>query len=136
MVSLAKCGFTLKSVYDKARTYSQMHCTDKFSQHGSVPWPVWINGCLFVYELSGCGFEPSCGHLHILMFDQIFFSRQVKRCAIITYEGGIKELPHELPNDLRTFRKLRKIRKMSSGQILCESKSFVNTRKKLLKDRN
>ena len=22
-------------------------------------WPVWLNGCVFVYELSGCGFE-SC----------------------------------------------------------------------------
>ena len=35
------------------------------------------------------------------MFYQIFFSPQVKRCAIITYEHGIYELPHELPNDLR-----------------------------------
>ena len=25
----------------------------------------------------------------------------MKRCAIITYENGIYELPHELPNDLR-----------------------------------
>ena len=36
-----------------------------------------------------------------LMFCQIFFSSQVKRCAIITYEHGIYELPDELPNDLR-----------------------------------
>ena len=36
-----------------------------------------------------------------LMFDQVFFSPQVKRCAIITYEHGIYEFPHELPNDLR-----------------------------------
>ena len=35
------------------------------------------------------------------MFYQIFFSPQVKRCAIITYKHGIYELPHELPNDLR-----------------------------------
>ena len=35
------------------------------------------------------------------MFYQIFFSPQVKRCAIITYKYGIYELPHELPNDLR-----------------------------------
>ena len=36
-----------------------------------------------------------------LMFYQILFSSQVKRCAIITYKHGIYELPHELPNDLR-----------------------------------
>ena len=35
------------------------------------------------------------------MFYQIFLSPQVKRWAIITYNYGINELPHELPNDLR-----------------------------------
>ena len=34
------------------------------------------------------------------MFYQILFSPQVKRCVIITFEHGIYELPHELPNDL------------------------------------
>ena len=36
-----------------------------------------------------------------LMFYQVFFSPQVKRCAIITYKHGIYELPNELPKDLR-----------------------------------
>ena len=36
------------------------------------------------------------------MFYQIFFSPQVKRCAIITYKRGIYDLPHELPNDLKS----------------------------------
>ena len=35
------------------------------------------------------------------MFYQSFLSPQVKRCAIITYERDINELPHELPNELR-----------------------------------
>ena len=30
-----------------------------------------------------------------LMFYQIFFSPQMKRCAIIPYKPGIYELPHE-----------------------------------------
>ena len=34
------------------------------------------------------------------MFCQIFIPPKVKRCAIITYEHGIYELPHEWPNDL------------------------------------
>ena len=36
-----------------------------------------------------------------LMFYQILFSPQVKRCVIITYKHGIYEVPHELPNNLR-----------------------------------
>ena len=50
-------GFTLKRVRDMIITYSQMHRTDKYSQHSSIIWPVWLNGWVFVYELSGCGFE-------------------------------------------------------------------------------
>ena len=38
--------------------------TDKYSQHSSVIWSVWLNGGVFVYELSSCGFEPSCSHLN------------------------------------------------------------------------
>ena len=25
-------------------------------------WPVWLNGWVFVYKLSGCGFECRCSH--------------------------------------------------------------------------
>ena len=32
--------FTLKRVRDMIRTYSQMHRTDKYSQHSSIIWPV------------------------------------------------------------------------------------------------
>ena len=35
------------------------------------------------------------------MFYKIFLSPQMKRWTITTYEHGIYELPHELPNDLR-----------------------------------
>ena len=39
-----ECGFTLKRVRDMIRTYSQMHRTDKYSQHSSTIGPVWLNG--------------------------------------------------------------------------------------------
>ena len=45
------------------RTYSQMHRTDKYSQHSSIYWPVWLKGWVFVYKLSGCGFKSRCSHL-------------------------------------------------------------------------
>ena len=57
-----ECGFTLKRVRDMIRTYSQIHRTDKYSQHSSIIWPVWLNGWVFVYELNGCGFEFRCSH--------------------------------------------------------------------------
>ena len=58
-----ECGFTVKLVRDMIKTYSQMHHTGKYSQHSSIIWPVWPNGWVFVYELSGCGFESRCNHL-------------------------------------------------------------------------
>ena len=48
-----ECGFALKLVRDMIITYSQMHRTDKYSQHSSIIWP-----------LSGCGFESRCCHLN------------------------------------------------------------------------
>ena len=67
-----ECGFTLKRVRDMIRTYSQMHRTDKFSQHSSIIWPVWLNGWVFVYELSGCEFESRCSHLNFGECSRIF----------------------------------------------------------------
>ena len=41
-----------------------MHHMDKYSQHSSIIWPVWLDGWVFIYKLSGCGFESSCSHLN------------------------------------------------------------------------
>ena len=38
--STIECGFTLKRVRDMARTYSQMHRTDKYPQQSSIIWPL------------------------------------------------------------------------------------------------
>ena len=45
------------------RTCSQMLRIDKYSQHSSIVWPIWLNSWVFPYELSGCWFESSCSHL-------------------------------------------------------------------------
>ena len=50
-----------------------MHHTHKYSQHSPIIWPVWLNGWVFVYEWSGCGFESNCSHLnfrHRTCFEQ------------------------------------------------------------------
>ena len=41
-----------------------MHRTDKYSQHSSVIWPVWLNSLVFVYEQSSCGIEFRCSLLN------------------------------------------------------------------------
>ena len=73
-----ECGFILKPVRDMILTNSQMHYADKHSQHRLIIWPVLLNGWVFVYELSGCGFESSCSHLNItsvlLAFNDILFA--------------------------------------------------------------
>ena len=60
--------FTLKRVRDMIRPYIQLHRTNKYSQHSSIIWPVWLNGWVFVYELSSCGFEFSCSHLQNFLY--------------------------------------------------------------------
>ena len=58
------CRVTLKFVCDMRITYCQMHRTDKYSQHSSIIWPVWLNGPVLVYQLSSCGFEYRCFQLN------------------------------------------------------------------------
>ena len=58
------CRLTLKHVRDMIRTDSQMHRSDKYSQHSSIVWSVWANGWVFVYELTGCRFEFRCSDLN------------------------------------------------------------------------
>ena len=60
-----ECRLTLKRVRDIIRTYSQMHSTDKYSQYSLIVCPVWLNGWVFVYELSGCEFESRCRAMFI-----------------------------------------------------------------------
>ena len=38
----------------------------EYYKNNLYTWPVWLNGSVFVYELSGCGFESSCSHSNIL----------------------------------------------------------------------
>ena len=54
----------IKRVCNMIVTYSQMHGTEKYSLHSSINRPVWLNGWVFAYELSGCGFESRCSHLN------------------------------------------------------------------------
>ena len=60
-----ECRFTLKRVRYIIITYSQMHRTEKYSQHSSIIWPIWLNSWMFVYELSVSGFKSRYCHLNL-----------------------------------------------------------------------
>ena len=50
-----------------------LFCTDEYSQHSSIILSVSLNGWVFVYELSGYGFDSRCTHLNVRFgecFDQ------------------------------------------------------------------
>ena len=59
-----ECGFTLKLVRDMMIIYNQMHRTYKYSHHSSIIWPVWLNDWVFIYGVSGFGFESRCCQLN------------------------------------------------------------------------
>ena len=59
-------------------------CTGQIStekEHSSIICPVWRSSRVFVYELSGSGFEFSCSHLNTkLLFLQFHFLSKCKWC--------------------------------------------------------
>ena len=56
-------GFTLKHIPDMIKTYKQMLHANKYSQHSSIIWPVWLSGWVFVYKQGNCGIQSHCSHL-------------------------------------------------------------------------
>ena len=73
------CGCTLKRVRDMITTYSQMNRTDKYSQHSPIIWPVWLNGWVFVYELSDCGFEFRWSQMTNIFLEKPFSKKSKNR---------------------------------------------------------
>ena len=43
--------------------------------------PVWLNGWVFVYELSGCGFESSCSQF--LALELLSLIQQIHDCGVV-----------------------------------------------------
>ena len=71
--AIVEWRLTLNPVSDMIMTCNQMQEADKYSQHSSIIWPVWLNGWPFVYKLNGCWLEFRCCHLNFryrACFDQ------------------------------------------------------------------
>ena len=65
-----------------------MHHTDKYSEHSSIIWPVWLNGQVFIYELSGCGFKSSCSHLNFRPYQMNFSWVWSSRISLTSWGEG------------------------------------------------
>ena len=90
-----ECGLTLKRVRDMIRRYSQVHCTDKYSQHSLIILSVWLN--VFVYELNitavssnefldiqatiESGFIPKRVHDMIRTYSQMHVGNKYSQCS-------------------------------------------------------
>ena len=66
-ITTLRCIYRLyiysKHACDIIKLHSLLHHTGKYSQYSSIVWPVWLNGWVFVNQLSGCGFDSRCSHL-------------------------------------------------------------------------
>ena len=106
-----ECGFTLKRVRHMIRTYSKMQRTDKYSQHSSIIWSVWLNSWVFVLwtkwlwvlvqlQLINLGIK----HLRALIGPHMFSSKAICHKRDVTclrnlrqWKGSTgKELEHKL----------------------------------------
>ena len=44
ITSYRSSNHCVNNMHSNIITYSQMYCTDKYPQHSSIIWPVWLNG--------------------------------------------------------------------------------------------
>ena len=67
--SLTICSYHVTYVFQsESRLYGCLNVKELLVRNRCEIWPVWLNGCVFVYELSGCGFESSYSHLNFVFF--------------------------------------------------------------------
>ena len=95
-------------------TRTPYHENENFKYHEVAKGRTVNTG--FAWKSSINATTRDYNHFHniLRLFDVLldFLSPQVKRCAIISYEHGIYEFPHELPNDLRLKKISRKCLKL------------------------
>ena len=63
--------------------------------------PIWLNGWVFVYELSGCGFESPCSRYLTCFFQDFYF-------LMMTVRMFIKMENRWTPYSAREYRGLKK----------------------------
>ena len=51
-------------------------------KHSSIIWPIWLNGWLFVYKLSGCNVGLNLDAITIHVYLLVFFFIRPKQTKI------------------------------------------------------
>ena len=74
-------------------------------------WTFWLNGWVFVYELSGCGFESHCSHLNF------------RFCACI--EQWVPWHPGSYRVWIHSEMCMWHSKNIQSDNLLCQLKGFV-----------
>ena len=79
---------------------------------------VWLNGWVFVYEVSGCGFESSCCHLNksIVTFKET--EAVSRRCCVKKVSLKIRKVHKKAPQAYNYIKKEAVTQVFSSE--LCE----------------
>ena len=91
--------------YRYKKEYQTAICSNELLSTVTIHWNMHSNFKVIWLDLL-CKYRSSTIIFIIfwdfLMFYQILFPPEVKRCAFIAYKHGIYELPNELPNDLQS----------------------------------
>ena len=78
-----------------------MHRTDKYSQHSSIIWPVWLNGRVFVYELSGVGSSPVAEtHSFSILIDSVVSNSE----RAFKSQSFTQEIIHSRDHSFSTYK--------------------------------
>ena len=116
-----ECRFTLSPLRDMIRTYSQMHLPDKYSQHSSI-WSVWLNGWVFAYELSDCGFESCCCYRNILITSAII-CKLILITSVLIMRHAINE--NFFSTFLKRTRLWKRLPTTVTGKQIVNKSSFI-----------
>ena len=77
-----------------------MHRTDKYSQHISIIWPVWLNGRLFVFRIKWLWVRVPLQEPTISHFEYFFYFHNTLPCLVVSAEVNFaifERLPRSCP---------------------------------------
>ena len=77
-----------------------MHRTDKYSQHISIIWPVWLNGRVFVFRTKWLWVRVPLQEPTISHFEYFFYFHNTLPCLVASAEVNFaifERLPRSCP---------------------------------------
>ena len=88
----SRCEIWSLSDYMWTRTHSYLVHKQTLSYLVKLAiWPVWLNGWVFLYELSGCGFESSCSRLKLCLDSCFWHSLDSFKISLMINRWGLQK---------------------------------------------